>query len=226
MGEHALLVRLGTRIDSAVNARVHALCRGLRAAGFAQIEDLVPAYASVLVRVAPSTTASGIGEITDCARDLLGRMTGDAQAADSVLHRIPVCYGGACGPDMAHVEAVTGLSRERVVELHAAAEYRVAMIGFAPGFAYLLGMDERLQVPRRDHPRTRVPRGSIAIGGAQTGIYPAELPGGWQLIGRTREVLFERTDADHPCRLAPGDRVRFEPVDEASFHEPDEGANA
>jgi len=217
MGEHALLVRLGARIDTAVNDRVHALCRGLREAGLPQIEDLVPAYASVLVRLAPSTPASGVERMADCVRELLERMPMDAQAAGTVLHRIPVCYGDACGPDMAHVEAVTGLPRERVVELHAAAEYRVAMIGFAPGFAYLLGLDERLHVPRREQPRTRVPRGSVAIGGAQTGVYPAELPGGWQVIGRTHEVLFERADPCNPCRLAPGDRVRFEPVDEAAF---------
>lgn len=226
MGEHALLVRLGTRIDASVNDRVHALCRGLREAGLAQIEDLVPAYASVLVRLAPSTPASGVERITECVRELLERMPVVAQAPDSALHRIPVCYGGTCGPDMAQVEAVTGLSRERVVELHAAVEYRVAMIGFAPGFAYLLGLDERLHVPRREHPRTRVPRGSVAIGGAQTGIYPGELPGGWQLIGRTHEVLFERADPRAPCRLVPGDRVRFEPVDEATLRELEEGAGA
>ena len=225
LGEHALLVRMGTRIDAAVNDRVHALCRGLRAARMTQIEDLVPAYASVLVRLAPSTPASGVAQVADCVRGLLERMPVDAPAPDSVLHRIPVCYGGTCGPDMAHVEAVTGLSRERVVELHAAVEYRVAMIGFAPGFAYLLGLDERLHVPRREHPRTRVPRGSVAIGGAQTGVYPAELPGGWQLIGRTLEVLFERADPLNPCRLAPGDRVRFEPVDEATLHKLQEGTH-
>ena len=217
MGEHALLVRLGTQVDRTVNARVHALCRRLRDAGLAAIEDLVPAYASVLVRMAPATPAAQVDAIAARVRELLARADDDAAPGPSRLHRIPVCYGGEHGPDMAHVASATGLSRERVVELHAAPEYQVAMIGFAPGFAYLLGLDPRLQVPRRDQPRTRVPAGSVAIGGAQTGVYPAELPGGWQLIGRTHEVLFDADDPQAPCRLAPGDRVRFEPVDAPVF---------
>lgn len=121
---------------------------------------------------------------------------------------IPVCYGGEYGPDLDALAEHARLSRDEVIGRHVAAGYTVAMLGFAPGFPYLLGLDPALHVPRRADPRTRVPAGSVAIGGAQTGIYPRELPGGWNLIGRTPLVLFD-PDRDPPCLLAPGDRVRF-----------------
>jgi KipI family sensor histidine kinase inhibitor len=127
-----------------------------------------------------------------------------------------VCYGGESGPDLDAVAEHAGLSRDDVIARHAAAEYTVAMLGFAPGFPYLLGLDRALQVPRRPSPRTRVPAGSVAIGGAQTGIYPRELPGGWHLIGRTPLVLFDPA-REPPCLLAPGDRVRFREIEAGEF---------
>ncbi|WIG55610.1 MAG: Allophanate hydrolase 2 subunit 1 [Rhodanobacteraceae bacterium] len=129
---------------------------------------------------------------------------------------IPVCYGGDCGPDIDAIAEHAGLVRDEVIARHAAAEYTVAMLGFAPGFPYLLGLDAALHVPRRATPRTRVPAGSVAIGGAQTGIYPCELPGGWHLIGRTPLALFDPR-RDPPCLLAPGDRVRFRAIDAGEF---------
>jgi KipI family sensor histidine kinase inhibitor len=129
---------------------------------------------------------------------------------------IPVCYGGECGPDIAAVAEHAGLLRDAVIARHTAAEYTVAMLGFAPGFPYLLGLDPSLQMPRRATPRTRVPAGSVAIGGAQTGIYPRELPGGWHLIGRTPLVLFD-PQRELPCLLAPGDRVRFHAIEADEF---------
>lgn len=124
---------------------------------------------------------------------------------------IPVIYGGDSGPDLDAVAAHAGMSREAVIECHTAAEYRVAMLGFAPGYPYLLGLDPALHTPRRANPRTRVPAGSVAIGGAQTGIYPRELPGGWQIIGRTPLELFDAARAP-PALLAPGQRVRFRQI--------------
>jgi KipI family sensor histidine kinase inhibitor len=142
---------------------------------------------------------------------------GDASGRGSArLVEIPVCYGGECGPDIDAVAEHARLSRDAVAARHAAAEYTVAMLGFAPGFPYLLGLDAALQVPRRATPRTRVPPGSVAIGGAQTGIYPRELPGGWHLIGRTPLVLFD-PQREPPCLLAPGDRVRFRPIGAQEF---------
>lgn len=125
---------------------------------------------------------------------------------------IPVCYGGDAGPDLAEVARMTGMNEEEVIRLHGSVTYTVGMIGFAPGFPYLLGLPERLAVPRRAVPRTAVPAGSVAIGGGQTGIYPTDLPGGWHIIGRTSLALFDPA-ASPPSLLAPGDRVRFVPVD-------------
>lgn len=127
------------------------------------------------------------------------------------LIQIPVCYGGEYGPDLDAVAGHAGLAPDEIVARHAAAGYTVAMIGFAPGFPYLLGLDPTLAMPRRTDPRTRVPAGSVAIGGAQTGIYPRELPGGWQVIGRTPLVLFDPRRA-RPCMLAAGDGVRFRAI--------------
>ena len=125
-----------------------------------------------------------------------------------------MCYGGEHGPDLQVVADHAGLSVEEVVRRHAGAEYVVFFIGFQPGFAYLGGLDPTLHTPRRDAPRLEVPAGSVAIGGAQTGIYPAASPGGWQLIGRTASTLFDPA-RNPPALLQPGDRVRFTIVEGA-----------
>ncbi|HTU68894.1 MAG TPA: 5-oxoprolinase subunit PxpB [Candidatus Baltobacteraceae bacterium] len=124
---------------------------------------------------------------------------------------IAVSYGGECGPDLAAVAQACGLREDDVIALHARGEYVVAFVGFLPGFAYLDGLDPRLQLPRRAQPRTRVPAGSVAIAGAQSGIYPVDSPGGWHLIGHTAHVLFDPM-REPPALLEPGDRVRFVPA--------------
>jgi KipI family sensor histidine kinase inhibitor len=232
MGEHALLLRFGEGIDRAINARVHDACARLRAARIEGIEDIVPAYASVLLRLDPRGSDGGgtcdrgtrdfgihgrMDRLLDRVRAVLAASGAPTGQRASPEHRLPVCYGGAHGADLAAVAEYLGLPPAAVIERHCAGEYTVAMLGFAPGFAYLLGMDPRLQVPRLERPRTRVPAGSVGIGGAQTGIYPAELPGGWQLIGRTPWRLFDPDREARPCRLAPGDRLRFEPIDATVF---------
>src|SRR5699024_9034026 len=111
-------------------------------------------------------------------------------------HDVPVCYGAEFGPDLAALAKAHGMTEAQVIEVHTAPTYRVAMTAFAPGFPYLLGLDERLATPRRETPRTRVADGSVGIAGRQTGMYPGELPGGWQLIGRTPLALFDATAAD------------------------------
>ncbi len=216
MGEAALLLRLGDDMDAAVNARVHAVAAAIRQAGTDAVTDIVPAYASVLVRhrpLAPQARAS-------LHRQLLALADEAAAATPSTegeSHEIPVCYDDGHGPDLASLARARGLTIRQVVERHTAPTYRVAMTGFAPGFPYLLGLDERLATPRRETPRTRVAAGSVGIAGRQTGIYPGELPGGWQLIGQTPLALFRPDDADRPCLLQPGDRVRFRAIDAARF---------
>ncbi|MCU7372919.1 5-oxoprolinase subunit PxpB [Tahibacter amnicola] len=220
LGADTLLVELGTGIDAATNRRVHAMAARIRAAAIPGVLDLIPAYASLGVRYDPSYYRDSIGSdpATAVAAVVIQAM-GDIDATSRESARtieIPVCYGGDHGPDLADVARHAGMSVEAAIERHAGAIYTVAMLGFAPGFPYLLGLDSQLHTPRRPTPRTRVPAGSVAIGGAQTGIYPCVLPGGWQLIGRTPEVLFH-ADRDPPNRLAPGDIVRFVPISQAAF---------
>lgn len=190
LAEDALLVRFGDGIDVTTNARVHAAAKALRNAGLPGITDIAPAYATLLVRFDPARwtdheCADPFARLATVLRSNMdpGLRRGDEQKAGvtnhgSVRHiEVPVCYGDEYGLDLDTVAEHAGLSRDEVIARHTSAEYTVAMLGFAPGFPYLLGLDPALQVPRRAIPRTRVPAGSVAIGGAQTGIYPRELPG-------------------------------------------------
>lgn len=217
LAEDALLLHVGEGIAPGTSDRVLAatavLMRALPGV------ECVPAYASVLLRFDAEAwrTPSGPAPhqaVGDAAMAALASPDAASPSAREVT--VPVCYGGDAGPDLAEVARLTGLGAEEVVARHAAGHYHVAMLGFAPGFPYLLGLDPALAVPRRADPRTRVPAGSVAIGGAQTGIYPDALPGGWQLIGRTPLRLFDPA-ADEPAALRPGDRVRFAPIDAARF---------
>jgi KipI family sensor histidine kinase inhibitor len=230
LGDGALLIRLGDRIDSATNRTALALAETLRAAALQGICDIAPAYASVCVRYdigafagavgaeSPhALAAERVGEVTRNFLDAAGAAATDAVVlGETPMLDIPVCYGGEFGPDLADVAASAGVDEKSVVERHASGDYRVAMLGFMPGFPYLLGLDESLHTPRRASPRTRVPAGSVAIGGAQTGIYPRELPGGWQLIGRTPLMLFDPARAQ-PALLQPGQRVRFHAIEADEF---------
>jgi inhibitor of KinA len=219
LGESALLLRFGEAVDDAVNARVHGAAAMLHAARLPGVVDIVPAYATLALHYDPR-------EWLD-ARDLPWRNVGAAvravfrappasRAARDALVEIPVCYGGECGPDLDALAAYAKLNASDVIARHTGANYRVAMLGFAPGFPYLSGLDPALAMPRRASPRTRVAAGSVAIGGAQTGIYPGEQPGGWQLIGRTPLALFDAM-RDPPSLVLPGDRVRFRPIDAGDF---------
>ena len=217
LAEGALLLRLGEHVDVMINARVHAAVAILQR----QLPSLecIPAYASVLLRFDPLAWRDA--NATDPHRALERAVRAALDAGEisqqvSGEQEIPVCYGGIHGPDLTVVARHLDLSITEVITRHTAVNYHVAMIGFAPGFPYLLGLDPSLVMPRRDNPRQRVPAGSVAIGGAQTGIYPIELPGGWQLIGRTPLRLFDVT-ATSPSLLAAGDRVRFRPIDEDEF---------
>ena len=219
LAEDALLLRFGERIDRELNARVQAAAARLRQR-LPQME-CVPAYASLLLRFDPSSWAGDDGDaphrrLQDAVNTVLGES--DAIVATPRERVIPVCYGGEYGPDLADVAAHCGLAVDTLIARHTAADYCVAMLGFAPGFPYLLGLDPQLAVPRRRDPRQRVPAGSVAIGGSQTGIYPEVLPGGWQLIGRTPLRLFDAS-ANPPSLLAPGDRVRFQAIDEDNFRQ-------
>ena len=213
LGDAGWLVTLGDAIDGALVARVQELARRLRESAPGAVRDVVPAYASVAVHVDADALAAqpGLMSLVEawCADIVAGGVDAGTMAAGR-LGEIPVAYGGEAGPDLAHVAAHAGLAEAEVIARHANVDYRVAMLGFAPGFPYLVGLNPALATPRHAQPRQRVAAGSVGIGGAQTGVYPRASPGGWQIIGRTDLVLFDPARAE-PSLLQPGDRVRFVP---------------
>jgi len=202
-GEAALLVEAGNP------DRAQALAASLRADPIGGIEGVVPGLASVLVETDP--LGADPASIPDA---VAARLAGVSEGPPAGRQRvIPVVYGG---PDLAGVAALCGLSEAEVVARHAATALRVLFDGFAPGFAYLGDLPDELRVPRLDTPRTRTPAGSVGIAGAMSGIYPAELPGGWRIIGRTPVTLFD-PHRDPPAYLVPGDSVRIEPIEAAEW---------
>jgi KipI family sensor histidine kinase inhibitor len=199
MGDAAVLVELGQRVDTALNTRALALAGALR--GRRGVREVVPGYASVVVhydpeQLSPKTLASSIRRLVAAK---------PPPAVPGRLHRIPVDYDG---PDLKETAQELGLAVEQLVRLHSEPVYRCFMVGFVPGWAYLGPLPEALRLPRRRVPRTHVPAGSVALAGDQTGVYSLPSPGGWHLIGRTPVRMF-LPDSDPPCLLRTGDRVKF-----------------
>lgn len=205
--DQALLVSYG-RFTPRLQEDIARLARALRSAPPRGLVDLHPGYGSLLVRYDARRTDALVFEEALRARLVLSRE--DAPAEIGRLVEVPVVYGGREGPDLAEVARETGLTAERVVELHAGAIYHVAFLGFTAGFPYLSGLPDTLAVPRLSSPRRLVPAGSVAIAGGQAGIYPQATPGGWRLLGRTPLRLFQ-PEADPITLLRMGDRVRFVP---------------
>jgi KipI family sensor histidine kinase inhibitor len=207
LGEHVWLVELGSTVDEHVNRRVLALAAWIRAQAWPGVRDVVPAFASLAIHLAPTANAA---DVESRLRERLSLpLETEVRGARRTVD-IPVRYGGTSGPDLDDVAALVGLTARDVVERHATRTYNVFMLGFLPGFAYLGIVDEAIQVPRHTSPRIRVPAGSVGLAGAQTGIYPRESPGGWRIIGRSALTLFDAS-APVPSLLQPGDRVRFVP---------------
>ena len=187
-GDSALVVEFGNEIAPEINARVRSLTAALEAESLAGVVELVPTYRSVLLHFNPLVVQPKVLE--QQLLDLIDNL-GDLELPAPDVAFVPVCYGGEFGPDLDHVCEHTGLGAEEVIRLHTATDYLIYMLGFTPGFSYLGGMDERLATPRLKTPRTHIPAGSTGIAGKQTGIYPIDSPGGWQLIGRTPLKLYD-----------------------------------
>ena len=212
-GDSALLIEFGDSIDYAINARVYALQRSIEASDINDaVEEFVPSYRSLLVeydvtKFLHDEMRGRVGELVEHT----AAPTTSIVDSDQDAHQIPVAYGGELGPDLETVAKHAGLSVDEVISIHSGADYHVFMLGFAPGFPYLGGMDERIACPRLATPRTLVPAGSVGIAEAQTGVYPNASPGGWQLIGRTPMALFD-VNADPPVAMLPGTKVNFVPI--------------
>ncbi|MBH5318988.1 5-oxoprolinase subunit PxpB [Paenibacillus sp. GSMTC-2017] len=228
LGDRCVLIRLGDEINEETHHIVIAVTKLIEGQRLLGISDIVPAYTSVAVHYDPlQIWRSRSFEETDhatiyatmCARlNLLLRAFKDIDVSH-IGHRtieIPVCYGGKYGPDLGVVAEHCGLNEDEVISIHSSGNYLVYMIGFAPAFPYLGGMSERIATPRRQTPRTVIPVGSVGIAGVQTGVYPIETPGGWQLIGRTPLRLFQ-PQLEIPSLLEAGDHIRFIPIAEEQY---------
>jgi KipI family sensor histidine kinase inhibitor len=205
-GDSALLLQLAPVIDPVVNAQVIAIADAVRRRGFAGVRDVVATFHSVAVYFDPLRADA---EMIDAA--LREAVRSKPTLPSGRRHEIPVAYGGEDGPDLESVATQVGVTPAEVIERHARTDYRVFMLGFQPGFAYMGLIDPVIAVPRRASPRLKVPGGSVGIAGRQTGIYPSASPGGWQIIGRALDAVFDQR-ASPPARFAPGDIVAFIPA--------------
>jgi KipI family sensor histidine kinase inhibitor len=208
MGDRSLLVELGNEISPAVNQRVQELFTAMDIGRVAGVRELVPSYRSLLVIYDPLSIS------TDDLKRSIGDICQHIDQADLPQPRtveIPIVYGGDRGPDLESVAQYHGITPQDVIDYHIRPTYRVYMIGFTPGYPYLGEVPDEIVTPRRETPRTHVPRGSVGIAQKQTGIYSVDSPGGWQIIGWTPVELFD-PGAKPPSLLVMGDRVRFKAI--------------
>ena len=205
VGDSALLVTFSDSISPATNRRVHALSRQLLEKSIPGVGEPVPAYTTVLVNYDPNIF--DLDHLTRHIRSICDGLD-EGPINSGRLVEVPTVYGGVHGPDLEALASAHGISPEDVIRIHSETEYQVYMVGFTPGFAYMGSVDERIATPRQKTPRENVPAGSVGIAGSQTGVYPIDSPGGWQLIGYTPLKLFDPAQ-EPPSLFGPGDRVRF-----------------
>lgn len=220
-GDHAVTIELGEGVDGAVNRKGISLFTYLKKQSIKGVKDIIPAYHTVTIVYDTALLKKDIQAptvyewICEEIGKLINAFTPDVSATVRKL-RIPVCYDLSVAPDLASLADLHKISVDEVIQLHTAINYRVYMIGFLPGFAYMGSVPEKIITPRKAKPRTVVPAGSVGIAGEQTGIYPFDSPGGWQLIGQTPVAMFDATK-EEPCLLQPGDEVQFYPITLTEF---------
>lgn len=229
LGDRALTVHVAEGISLLASNRVRMLYQSLSKAasnqGMLGIQEYVPAFSTLTVVYNPLQVSFGvlyefIASVYQQEVIPRSEYVYPVHPADAEEHILPVCYAPEVAPDLATVAEKSGLSTAEVVALHSQATYTVAMVGFTPGFTYLLGLDARLHTPRLSSPRIRVPAGSVAIGGSQTGIYSLQSPGGWNIIGRTPITLFNpyQTNPQQCCRFQASDVIRIQAISLEEFH--------
>jgi inhibitor of KinA len=224
-GDRGFIVEFGQKIDPDINKKVRAMTDVLNKNTPVGITEIIPTYRSVLLVYDPVLTTPA--KFTDVIKNMAVNFTNleiesgsEIRSGSKIEHgtvvEIPVCYGGDFGPDIKNVEKASGLDREEVIKLHSAPEYLIYMVGFTPGFPFLGGLNEKLFTPRLETPRMAVPKGSVGIANDQTGMYPIQSPGGWQIIGRTSLNLFDPY-RKNPFLYKAGDKIRFIPVSKEKF---------
>lgn len=221
LGDSAVTVTFGDAIDETIHQAVCRFFQTVEQSPFPWMIEAVPTYTGVAIHYHPVNVKSGdcfpFIQVKKEVEQRLNQMAHDLfDEQKERIVEIPVCYGGKYGPDLGAVADYHHISIDKVIKIHAERQYRVYMIGFAPGFPYLGGLSSRLATPRKQTPRVKIPQGSVGIAGEQTGVYPMESPGGWQLIGRTPIKLF-RPEHGEPSLLKTGDLVQFVPIDKETF---------
>lgn len=212
-GDSALLIEFGKEINPETNRKITALVQLMREQHIEGIVDVIPAFCSLLINYDPRVLS--YEELKERMEHLL-KMETKTEATRKRIFEIPVCYGGEYGPDIENIAEHAGLSIEEVIKIHSSKDYLIYMLGFLPGFTYLGGLDERIHTPRLASPRLKIRAGSVGIGGSQTGIYPLDSPGGWQLMGMTPVSTYD-PERQTPILVEAGDYIRFIPIDEEEF---------
>ncbi|MCH7323156.1 5-oxoprolinase subunit PxpB [Solibacillus sp. MA9] len=219
LSDSALVVQVGEGINEVTHTKVKTILNLLEKNPFSGFIEAVPAYNSVTVYYNPinvyfSNLEKGVQSPYENAKTKILSLMNQSNIAEMTNNRlvkIPVAYGGEMGPDLEFVASYNGLTPSEVIKIHSSAQYLVYMLGFAPGFPFMGGMDKQIATPRKESPRLAIAPGSVGIAGSQTGIYPLETPGGWQIIGRTPSRLF-LPEQSPPTLLQPGDRIQFVPI--------------
>lgn len=212
-GDSSLLIEFGQEISPKINQKITSTVQLMKEQHIEGVVDIIPAFCSLLINYDPRVI--GYEELKERMKNLV-KVDVKSQAGKKRIFEIPVCYGGEYGPDIENIANHAGLSVDEVIKIHSSRDYLIYMLGFLPGFTYLGGLDERIHTPRLANPRLKIRAGSVGIGGSQTGIYPLESPGGWQLMGMTPVKTYD-PEREVPILVEAGDYIRFVPVTEDEY---------
>ena len=213
-GDSSLLIEFGNEISTEINQKITATVQLMKEQHIEGVVDMIPAFCSLLINYDPRVIR--YEELKSRIQDLV-KVDIKTESGRKKVFEIPVCYGGEYGPDIENIAEHAGLSVEEVIKIHSSRDYLIYMLGFLPGFTYLGGLDERIHTPRLANPRVKINAGSVGIGGSQTGIYPLDSPGGWQLMGMTPVKTYDPA-REVPILVEAGDYIRFVPIDEEEYH--------
>ena len=213
-GDSSILIQFEKKIAPEINRQISALVQLMKEQHIEGVTDTIPAFCSLLINYDPRVISY---EEIKTRMEALLKIEIKAGEEKKRIFEIPVCYGGEFGPDIENIAKHAGLTQEEVIKIHTSRDYLIYMLGFLPGFTYLGGLDERIHTPRLANPRIKIAAGSVGIGGSQTGIYPMDSPGGWQLMGMTPVKTYD-PEREIPILVEAGDYIRFVPISEERYY--------